>query len=201
MINPVLETLRRLETHIREQNLDRSVILDPHVLASRTSLPVSAVSALLQGSKLPDEPFESRVLARIRTFMHSYMTEAGKTEAQLIGEVQRSLTISRPWARMVCRGEKVPNPKTLHELAVYFELEGQETYFTCTAAEAVERALKGILHRYEAPQRDPLDALMEQYGVVGSDMRLHGSVGSKAEFAALLEGVFRSVLRPKKEEG
>lgn len=205
MNTPVSETLRRLEAQIKAQDLDRHAVLDPHVLADRTSLPVDTVRALLRGEEVPEPEFNERVLGRMKAFVAYHLAATGKTEAQLIGEVQVALhPISRPWARSVIRGEKVPNSKTLHELAVYFELDGQETYFTSLAVDALNRALQRVLLRYEPPERDPIEALMDRYGVEAADMRLHGASGgvsSKEQLAVLLEGVFRSVIPPKGDQG
>jgi hypothetical protein len=200
--SPVAATLRRLDAQIQERGLDRTVVLDAQTLADRTSLPVTTIRSLLQGQSVPEEEFTERVLSRIRTFMAFHRAGHHKTEAQLITEVMRALKISRPWARSLVRGEKVPNSKTLHELAVYFELAGQETYFTSGAEDAFNRELQHILLRYEAPQQDPIQALMDKYGVSATDMRAHGHAGgitSKEQLAALLEGVFKSVIPPKED--
>ncbi|MFE9679326.1 hypothetical protein ACFYO5_35295 [Streptomyces sp. NPDC006259] len=200
MDTPVSETLRRLDAQIEAQNLDRQTVLNSHMLAGLTSLPEDTVTALLHGECVPELDFNDRVLSRIRAFVARHRADANKSETQLTREVQAALHLSRPWARSIIRGEKVPNSKTLHELAVYFELDGQETYFTSPAADALNRALQRILLRYEPPERDPLEALMERYGVLGSDMRVHGSasgIASKEQLAALLEGVFKSVIPPK----
>ncbi|OBQ52352.1 hypothetical protein A4U61_07845 [Streptomyces sp. H-KF8] len=165
MNTPVSETLRRLEAQIEAQGLERHTILNPQTLADKTSLPVDTVLALLRGEEVPEREFNERVLARMKAFVAYHLAETQRTEAQLIGEVQVALhPISRPWARSVIRGEKVPNSKTLHELAVYFELDGQETYFTSLAVDALNRALQRILLRYEPPERDPIEALMDRYG-------------------------------------
>lgn len=204
MNTPVSETLRRLEAQIEAQDLDRHIVLNPQVLADRTSLPVDTVLALLQGEEVPEREFNERVLARMKAFVAYHLVKTQKTEAQLIGEVQVALhPISRPWARSVIRGEKVPNSKTLHELAVYFELDGQETYFTSLAVDALNRALQRILLQYEPPERDPIEALMDRYGVKAADMRLHapGGISSKEQLAVLLEGVFKSVIPPKGDQG
>ncbi|MFI8308531.1 hypothetical protein ACIF80_35065 [Streptomyces sp. NPDC085927] len=202
MNTPVSETLRRLEAQIEAQGLERHTILNPQILADKTSLPVDTVLALLRGEEVPEREFNERVLARMKAFVAYHLAETQKTEAQLIGEVQVALhPISRPWARSVIRGEKVPNSKTLHELAVYFELDGQETYFTSLAVDALNRALQRILLRYEPPERDPIEALMDRYGVKAADMRTHGAPGgisSKEQLAVLLEGVFKSVIPPKR---
>ncbi|QIP74627.1 hypothetical protein [Streptomyces sp. VN1] len=197
---PLSETLRRLDAQIDERGLDRTAVLNAKDLADKTSLPVKTVRALLQGKAVRPEPFDDRVLARIQNFVALHLAQTRKSETELIGEVMTALSLSRPWARSVIRGEKVPNAKKLHELAVHFKLDGQETYFTSDAETALNRELKRILLRYESPERDPIEALMEQYGVRATDMRVHGhmtGITSKEQLAALLEGVFKSVLPPK----
>jgi transcriptional regulator with XRE-family HTH domain len=197
---PLSETLRRLEAQIKERGLDRTAVLSAKELADKTSLPVKTVRALLQGKAMPAEPFNERVLARIKNVVALHLAETGKSETQLIGEVMTALGLSRPWARSVIRGEKVPNAKKLHELAIHFKLDGQETYFTSDADVVLNRELRKILLRFESPERDPIDALMEQWGVKATDMRAHGhatGITSKEQLAALLEGVFKSVLPPK----
>ncbi|MEU3296672.1 hypothetical protein ABZ722_30560 [Streptomyces longwoodensis] len=200
MDTTISETLRRLDAQIQERDLDRSTVLNAQELANRTSLPLATVRALLRGRSVQEEPFNERVLARIKTFVTYHKAATGKTEAQLITEVMKALPASRPWARSLVRGEKVPNSEMLHGLATYFELPGSETYFTCNADEALNRELQRILLRYEAPQQDPIQALLDKYGVKAADMRAHGNV-SKEQLAALLEGVVKSVIPPKGGKG
>ncbi|WP_031036177.1 hypothetical protein [Streptomyces sp. NRRL F-5650] len=197
---PLSATLRRLEMQIQERGLDRAVVLNAKELAGKTSLPVRTVRTLLQGKAVRAESFNDRVLARIKSFVAFHLAQTRKSETELIGEVMTALGLSRPWARSVIRGEKVPNASTLHELAVHFQLDGHETYFTSDAEAALNRELRKILLRFESPERDPIEALMEQYGVKATDMRMHGhatGITSKEQLAALLEGVFKSVLPPK----
>jgi transcriptional regulator with XRE-family HTH domain len=195
---PLDETLRRLERRITEGKLDRRKILNPGELAAKTSLPLATVQALLRGKGVPEEPFKVQVTGRIATFLTMYMNrdeKSKRTETQLVAELHQNLGLSKEWVRQIVRGQKVPSSEALHELAVYFKLDGQETYFTSAPATALNRELTRILHRYEAPERDPIDALMERWGVKSTDMRLHGGGGkNKEEIARLLEAVFKTVL-------
>ncbi|MFI1370225.1 hypothetical protein [Streptomyces griseochromogenes] len=193
------ETFRRLNALIEEQKLDRSELLDPEVLATRTALPVATVRTLLRGGDALEDSVAERVCARIKVLSDAYLSaRPGQTRAQLVNEIAEALGVSKPWARQVCEGRKLPNVTLLHQLVQFFEVDAStgEAFFTAAAPDALNRALRDILTKYENPERDPLQALLARYGVKAADMRLHDSSITPEQLESLLEGVFQS-LKPK----
>ncbi|MER7377136.1 hypothetical protein [Streptomyces lanatus] len=154
MGNPVLETLRRLETHIREQNLDRSAILNPRDLAAKSALPEHTVRCLLRGKNPPADTVNDRVQARIKALSDAHLARSGKPMSDLAGNVSRKLGISGVWARQVCSGEKTPSVELLHGLVEFFGVQGKEAFFTAPAPEALNRVLLGILAEQQ-PTSEP----------------------------------------------
>ena len=187
---PLTETLERLETVIAQQGLDRAELLDPAVLATRTALPEATVRTLLDGGPPPAEEVNDRVRHRIHTLVRARLAATGRRMSDLAAEIHRLTGVSEMWARQVCDGKKVPNVEFLHHLVKFFRVDGAESFFTAPADEALNRALLPTLRRLET---DPLQPLMDKYGVKGSDLRMHGSM-SRAQLERLLEGVLRSVL-------
>ncbi|MGY1503001.1 hypothetical protein ACW4TU_41605 [Streptomyces sp. QTS52] len=189
------ETLRRLNARIEEQGLARSELLDPRELAAQTALSEEDVSALLRGETPSPGTVEQRVCARIRTLADGRLVRTNIRMSELAADVAERLAISQVWARKLLAGEKVPNVTLLHGLAEFFDVEGGEAFFTAPPDEALNRVLLPRLLKYENPVQDPLQALMEKHGVVGVDLRLHGSLTSD-QIEELLVNVLRSIVPP-----
>ncbi|MGV9254581.1 hypothetical protein [Streptomyces sp. NPDC003697] len=104
-----------------------------------------------------------------------------------------ALDISDVWARKLLNGQKMPNVPLLHGLAEFFKVEGGEAFFTATPAGSLNRVLQSRLEKYENPATDPVQALMQRYGVVAADMRHHGTL-TPEQLETLLAGVIKSVM-------
>jgi hypothetical protein len=202
------QTLQRLDKAIDEQGLNRSDFLDPKALAARTALQESVIRSLLEGHSPPDETVNERVCGRLKALSDAYLQRHGKIMKDLAAEVSAHTGISDVWARAVCDGKKMPNVELLHNLVSFFGVEGGESFFTAPADEALDRVLLSVVRKLEDPglgpgaalqEVDPVAALLDRYGVVSTDLRLHGSV-PRAQLERLLEGVLRSVL-PQEGEG
>ncbi|MFG3044175.1 hypothetical protein ACGFZR_04495 [Streptomyces sp. NPDC048241] len=192
---PLAESLVRLDALIGKHGLDRDEFLDPDDLARRTALPVETVRCLLAGGKPAEETVNDRVRARVSTLAAARLAATKRRMADLAAELHDELGVSEMWARSVCDGKKVPNVELLHALVRFFGVEG-EAFFTLPADETLSRELRKILGDIE---NDPVVALMDQYGVRSTDLRMHGSV-PRRQLERLLEGVFRSVV-PEPEDG
>lgn len=189
MAYPLAETLRRLRAHVEERDLKAQE------LAAETALPVAVVQALLEGGDPPATTVEERVCSRIKMLSDARLDRnPGKRLGDLVSEVSARLDISDVWARKLLRGEKMPNVTLLHGIADFFGVEGGEAFFTASPDEALNRVLEQRLSTYETPTTDPVQALMEKYGVVGTDMRLHGTALTPEQLEALLAGVIKSVM-------
>jgi antitoxin component HigA of HigAB toxin-antitoxin module len=195
-------TVRRLDRAIEERGLTRAQFLDPPVLAATTALPESVVRELLAGGRPPDDTVNERVRARIKALSDAHLRRHGTIMRDLAAEVSARTGISDVWARAVCDGRKTPNVELLHHLVGFFGVEGGESFFTAPADEALARVLRSLARKLEHPhlgpeaalqEVDPVAALLDRYGVVSSDLRMHGSV-PRAQLERLLEGVLRSVL-------
>ncbi|MFH8934085.1 hypothetical protein [Streptomyces griseosporeus] len=184
------ETLRRLRDHAAEQELN------PQELADQTAMPVGTVLALLRGEELPPDTVDERVCSRIKVLADAHSARTQKRFGDLVSEVAGKLSISDVWARKLLRGEKTPNVTLLHGLVDFFKVDGGEAFFTASPADALNRALRKILERYEEPQQDPIDALMAKFGVKAMDLRHHGTM-TKDQLEMLLEGVIKSVVPPE----
>jgi transcriptional regulator with XRE-family HTH domain len=194
------ETLQRLQAIIQAQGLDRSQLLNPAELATRTALPEDTVRTLLAGGSSPSDTVNDRARARISTLAKAYLQRSGRRMSDLAADISRELGISENWARQICEGRKVPNLEITHGLAKYFCVDGGVTFFTAPADEALSHALQPILHTLEKPESDPVQALMNRYGVKGADLRVHGSM-TRRQLERLLEGVFKSVLPEEEDTG
>ncbi|WP_329008188.1 hypothetical protein [Streptomyces sp. NBC_01601] len=192
---PLAESLARLDALISKHGLDRDELLDPDDLAQRTALPAETVRSLLVGGRPPDETVNDRVRSRVRTLAAARLASTKRRMADLAAELHDELGVSEMWARSVCDGKKVPNIELLHALVRFFGVEG-EAFFTLPADDALSRELQKVLGEIE---NDPVVALMDQYGVRSTDLRMHGSV-PRRQLERLLEGVFRSVA-PEPEDG
>ncbi|MFI9169363.1 hypothetical protein [Streptomyces lincolnensis] len=186
-------TLRRLETLIAERGLKRSAVLDPADLAARTALPERTVLTLLRGGAAPEDTVNDRVRLRIHTLAQGYLARSGKRMSDLAADISQCLGVSDYWARQVCDGRKMPSVELLHGLVRFFDVEDGEAFFTASADEALNRALLPALHRLERAEQDPVQALLDRYGVSGADLRSHGSI-TRDQLERVLEGVLRSVL-------
>ncbi|MEU3895254.1 hypothetical protein [Streptomyces sp. NPDC045251] len=195
-VPPLHETLERLEALITEHGLDRTDLLDPAKLAAQTALPEDAVRVLLAGGSLPADTVNDRVRARISTLATAYLQATGRRMSDLASELHLRLGVSEIWARQICDGKKVPNLEFLHGLVKFFDIEGGEAFFTAPADETFNRVLLSTLRRLES---DPVQALLDRYGVRGTDLRAHGSM-TRRQLERLLEGVFRSVLPEEGED-
>ncbi|WP_369392736.1 hypothetical protein AB5J72_38040 [Streptomyces sp. CG1] len=193
------ETLRRVTALIEEQGFQRSDLLNPQGLAARTALPQTIVRILLEGGTPPTDTVNDRVRARIKALSDAHLTRTGRRMSDLAADIGNCLGVSGYWARQVCDGKKVPSVELLHGLVEYFKVEGGEAFFTAPADEALNRALLPVLDRLANPNTDPVQALMDRYGVKTTDLRMHGSL-TREQLERLLEGVFRSVLPPEGEE-
>ncbi|PZH20066.1 hypothetical protein C1I97_01950 [Streptomyces sp. NTH33] len=181
---------------IREQGLDSAELVDPGSLAEQTALPEQTVRDLLDGAGPPDDSVNDRVRDRIRTLAQADLANTGRRMSDLAAGISERLGVSAVWARLVCDGKKVPSVELLHGLVGFFGVEGGEAFFTARADEALDRALLRILRRLETPGSDPVQALMDRYGVKTADLRMHGSF-TREQVERILEGVFRSVLPPE----
>ncbi|WP_217251558.1 hypothetical protein [Streptomyces sp. AC602_WCS936] len=195
-VPPLHETLERLEALIMEHGLDRTDLFDPAKLAAQTALPEDAVRVLLAGGSLPADTVNDRVRARISTLATGYLQATGRRMSDLVSELHLRLGVSEIWARQICDGKKVPNLEFLHGLVKFFDIEGGEAFFTAPADETLNRVLLSTLRRLES---DPVQALLDRYGVRGTDLRAHGSM-TRRQLERLLEGVFRSVLPEEGED-
>ncbi|MGW2496168.1 helix-turn-helix domain-containing protein [Streptomyces pseudogriseolus] len=184
---PLPETLRRLRAHTEEPDLN------PQELAAETALPVDTVRALLRGETLPPDTVDQRVCWRVKTLADAYLVQNEKRTGDLVAAVAERLGISEVWARKLLKGEKVPSVTFLRGLVDFFEVDGGEAFFTAPASEALNRVLQNRLRKYETPMADPVQVLMERYGVVAADLRHHGSM-TPEQLETLLAGVIRSVM-------
>ncbi|MEU9354960.1 hypothetical protein AB0D65_29195 [Streptomyces griseoloalbus] len=187
MEQPLAETLRRLRAHGGERDLNC------RDLAGETALPEDVVEALLKGEEPPAASVEERVCARIRTLRDAHLERTGKRASDLVAEVVAALDISDVWARKLLNGQKLPNVPLLHSLAKFFKVEGGEAFFTDPPADALNRVLQSRLQKYEAPATDPVQALMQRYGVVAADLRHHSAL-TPEQLETLLAGVIKSVM-------
>ncbi|MER6030901.1 hypothetical protein [Streptomyces sp. NPDC001851] len=192
------ETLRRLTALIEERGLKRSELLNPRELAARTALPETDVRVLLKGGTPPADKVNDRVRTRIKALADAHLTRTGRRMSDLAADIGSCLGVSGYWARQVCDGRKVPSVAFLHGLVEYFGVEGGEAFFTAPADEALNRALFPALVRLENPHTDPVQALLDRYGVSTTDLRTNGSL-TRGQLERLLEGVLRSVLAPEGE--
>lgn len=187
MEQPLAETLRRLRTHVGEEDLN------PHDLAGDTALPVEVVKALLAGKQVPETSIEERVCARVKTLRDAWLVRTGKRPGDLVSEVVAATGMSDVWARKLLNGQKMPSVPLLVGLAKFFAVEGGQDFFTATPAGALDRVLQIRLEKYENPAADPVQALMQKYGVVATDMRHHGAL-TPEQLEMLLAGVIKSVM-------
>ncbi|MGW5336023.1 hypothetical protein [Streptomyces bauhiniae] len=192
---PLAESLARIEALVVERGLDGEELLDPAALATRTALPQETVRALLAGEEPPRDTVNDRVRARIRTLAAARLASSNRRMADLAAEMHTRFGVSQMWARQVCDGKKMPNVELLHELVGFFGVAG-EAFFTLPADEALDQVLRKIIARFE---NDPLQALMDQYGVRSTDLRTHGSP-SRRQLERLLEGVFHSMTTDEEGE-
>lgn len=188
MEQPLAETLRRLREHV-------GISLNPEELAAKTALPERVVRSLLHGGTPPTGTVEERVCARIKTLSDAHVVRTGTKPGELVHEIAERLGISPVWARKLLRGEKMPNVTLLHGLADFFDVDGGEAFFTASPADALNRALLPMLEKYENPSSDPVQALLQKYGVRTTDLRSHGAL-TPEQLEVLLEGVIKSVLPP-----
>lgn len=137
--SPHPETLRRLDRVLQEKE-GRSKPLDAAELAVRAALPVSTVRALLQGGVPPDGSVNDRVRMRIAALAEAEMAATGTRMSDLASDISERLGVSGYWARQACDGRKVPSVELLHGLVEYFGVEEGETFFTASAADALNRA-------------------------------------------------------------
>ncbi|MFJ3658265.1 hypothetical protein ACIPPR_33780 [Streptomyces nigra] len=198
------ETLQRLSAYIDEQSLEP---LDARQLSDRTALPEETVRALLNGESPEPDTVEVRVCTRLVRLANAHMVRNGGKLVDLISAVvrhfaQQGIDISEMWARQLLTGKKVPNIVYLHGLGQFFQVEGGEQFFTAPAHAALNRVLLTDLRRLEGVEaQDPMEALMKRYGVVGTDLRMHGHEPLNAEqLDRILAGVFRSLF-PTSEDG
>lgn len=189
MENSLPETLRRLREHAGDRDLNSQE------LAAKTAVPEVIVQALLRGEDPPVGKVEERVCSRIARLADDFVVRTGKRTSDLISEVAAELGISENWARLLLKGDKMPNVKLLHGLAAFFSVEGGEAFFTATPAEALNRVLLPVLDKYEDPSSDPVQALLRLHGVKATDLR-HGGTVTPEALEVLLESVIKSVLPP-----
>lgn len=188
------ETLQRLDRLIADQGLDRSEILSPERLAAQTALPVATVRTLLDGGTVAEGDVADRVCSRVQTLADAYMARANMKKPDLLREMVSQLGISPYWARLICEGKKTPNVEVLHGLVKFFEIgPSGEAFFTDAAPDALNRVLLPVVQRYENPQQDPLEALLEKYNVKAADFRHYGTV-TPEQLEALFAGVLKSVM-------
>jgi transcriptional regulator with XRE-family HTH domain len=185
-----------LEALTKKHDQRRSDLLAPAALAARTALPEETVRVLLSGGTPPPDTVNDRVRARIKVLAQADLARTGRRMSDLVADISQRLGVSEVWARQICDGKKVPSVELLHGLVGFFGVEGGEVFFTAPAAEALNRALLPALWELEHPQADPVQALMERYGVKGTDLRAHGSL-TRDQLERVLEGVLKSVLPPQ----
>ncbi|WP_108934597.1 hypothetical protein [Streptomyces ardesiacus] len=181
------ETLRRLKAHSGEKDLNS------RQLATETAMPEDVVEALLRGEDPAASTVEDRVCGRIAALRGAHLASTGKRPSDLVSEVHTALGISKEWARRLLNGQKMPNVPLLHGLADFFKVEGGEAFFTAPPADALNRVLQNRLAKYETPATDPVQALMQKYGVVATDLRHHGTLTAE-QLETLLAGVIKSVM-------
>ncbi|MGW3059468.1 helix-turn-helix domain-containing protein [Streptomyces goshikiensis] len=191
------ETLRRLNALIEEQDLARSEVLDVQRLAQMTALDESTVRHLIDGGNPPEDTVNDRVCARLKNMSDARMVRTGRRMSDLASEVAERLHISNYWARQLCSGKKTPNVEVLRGLAEFFQVEGAEAFFTAPADEALNRVLLPVLKSVGEPGQDPVQALLEKYGVQAVDLRHANMTADQME--RLLAGVLQSVLPPKRD--
>jgi hypothetical protein len=175
--------------------------MNPERLAAKAALPEESVRLLLAGSSLPKDTVNARVCARIKTVAAAYRERTGASKAELATELHMRLGISDVWARQVCEGKKTPNVDLLTHLAVFFGVgraEGGVDFFTAPADQALDSVLQPTLKKLENTEPDPVNALLDRYGVKSTDLRMHGSM-TRDQLERLLEGVLRSVVPPERE--
>ncbi|MFB8776996.1 hypothetical protein [Streptomyces broussonetiae] len=156
-------------------------------LAARTALTEDTVRTLLRGGGAPPEPVNDRVRTRLRRLAAAHLERTGRRMSDLVAEISRELQVSEYWARQVCDGKKVPSVEFLHGLVEFFGVEDGE------GLDALNRALLPALHTLEDPASDPVQTLLDRYGVKSADLRAHGSL-TRHQLERVLEGVMRSVL-------
>ncbi|MCZ9339586.1 hypothetical protein NGM37_17615, partial [Streptomyces sp. TRM76130] len=160
---------QRVERCAEEQGLQLVHLLDAATLAHQTALPEEMVRNLLEGGGVAPGPVEERVTSRIKVLAATRLRRTGGQLSELAIEVGEYLGCSPKWARLLLDGRKMPSVPLLYQLADYFEVEGDGRFFTAPPATALNRALLRVLKRYQPEdQPDPLDALMEKYGVEAS---------------------------------
>jgi hypothetical protein len=186
---PLAETLRRLRAHVGEEDLNC------RELAADTALPEDVVQALLNGEEPPETTIEERVCTRIKTVRDAHLARTEKRPSDLVAELVAATGISDVWARKLLNGQKMPNVPLLVALAKFFAVEGGQDFFTLPPADALNRVLQSRLERYEDPASDPLQALLQEWGVRATDLRSHGNL-TPQQVRALLENVVKSVLPP-----
>jgi len=187
------ETLCRLEDAIAQQGLERTDFVDPVSLAARTALSEATVRVLLTGGCPPPDSVNDRVRARVSRLAQAHLACTGRRMSDLVMDISRQLGVSEYWARQVCDGKKVPSVELLHGLVQFFDIEDGESFFTDSADEALDRVLRRTLRTMQNPQPDPVQALLDRYGVTGAALRAHGSL-TRDQLERVLEGVLRSVL-------
>ncbi|MFV0132100.1 hypothetical protein ACLGIH_02330 [Streptomyces sp. HMX87] len=208
------DTLRRLEAIIEERGLNRSRLLDPQQLATRTALPVATVRTLLAGGTAPPETVNDRVCARIKAVAAEHRARTGRRMSDLAAEIRTRLGVSDYWARQVCDGKKVPSVEFLHGLVEFFGVEAGEAFFTADAPQALNRALLPLLRELQGAgtgsaqvpaagatqtldevlqrfrgldEQEQLQALMRQFGVDPQALAFRGTgQPSAGRLAALL---------------
>ncbi|GHE14759.1 hypothetical protein [Streptomyces alanosinicus] len=196
MGSPLQGTLERVNRCIEEQNLSRADLLDPGSLAVRSALPESTVVALLRGEDVAAGTIEERVTTRIKTLAFARHRGDKARLADLADEMVNTLGLSAPWARSVLKGDKMPDVRLLHDLADFFDVDGGEEFFTGTPEESLDRVLVPILERWEKPHsQDPTLELMKRYGIVGTDLRRHGTMTPEQ-----LDRLIRGALKPLASE-
>ncbi|GLV88411.1 hypothetical protein Slala03_81000 [Streptomyces lavendulae subsp. lavendulae] len=195
MVPHLPETLRRINDLIQEQDLARSELLNIHDIARAAALEESVVGCLLDGGAPPEDTVNDRVRARLKILSDTYLARTERRMSDLAGEVAERLKISDYWARQLCGGKKMPNVEVLRGLVEFFDVDGEEAFFTAPADEAVNRVLLPILRALDTTETDPVLALMEKYGVKALDLR-HSPL-TPQQLDQLLAGVLHSVLPPR----
>lgn len=183
---PLHETLERLDALLRERGVHRSEVFDVAELSAKTAIPVEDVHALLDGKALPEDEVEARVCGRINLLYKRLVEDTGKRPVDVVKDVAANLKVSEVWARMLIKGDKLPNVPHLKVLAEYFRVP--VAFFTDSAPAALDRELRPIVDRLEEP--DPLASLMRQFDIKGISARTDGrplSPGERARIAAILQ--------------
>lgn len=193
---PLPETLERLGAAIKARGLDRADVLDPITLARGTALEPEAVCLLLAGEAPPAEEVNDRVRARLKAVAAAHMAATSSRMSDLVAELHEHLGVSEMWARQVCDGKKLPNLELLHGLVDFFKVKGGEAYFFDPADKVLSRVLLAKLRELES---DPVQALLDQYGVRATDLRAHGSM-NRDQLERLLKSVIRSVVSDEDQE-